>query len=166
MVGLDYSNASIRLAKELGKRQEGCQDIKFSTMDVIRDDPRQQEWWLDNGFDLVIDKGTFDAISLCEDVIDRSASQSPQSDNTPARIHTVYPSRVLDVVKPGGFVLITSCNWTEKELIHWFTNGEVESGHRTSVWGRIEYPRFQFGGHEGQGVSTVCFKRESFTGTQ
>jgi EEF1A lysine methyltransferase 2 len=161
MVGVDYSKASVRLAEELGKNREGCQDIKFETMDIIRDDPPTQEWWHKNAFDLVLDKGTFDAISLSDEVIGSFGGDHSQAGQPLTRIHTLYPSRALSMVKPGGFLLVTSCNWTQEELIHWFTAGTTGSNHGTSVWKRIEYPRFKFGGQEGQGVSTVCFRKAS-----
>ena len=160
MVGVDYSKLSIALAKELGKNQNGCQDIKFEVMDIVRDEPRKQEWWPENSFDLVLDKGTFDAISLSEETVDH-ISYSSETGQAAARIHTLYPARALSMVKPGGFLLVTSCNWTQEELIHWFTAGERAPNFGISVWKTIDYPKFQFGGHEGQGVCTVCFRKIS-----
>jgi EEF1A lysine methyltransferase 2 len=160
MVGLDYSKPSIQLAQELVKSQRSCQDIKFEVMDIIRDDPRKQSWWLEGGFDLVLDKGTFDAISLSDEVVHSSASHPPQTDQALARIHTLYPSRALGMVKPGGFLLVTSCNWTQDELINWFTTCETGSDNGISTWKTVEYPKFRFGGQEGQGVCTVCFRKD------
>jgi EEF1A lysine methyltransferase 2 len=160
MVGVDYSRASVRLAQELGKNREGCQDIRFERMDIIRDDPSKQEWWHEDGFDLVLDKGTFDAISLSDEVIGSLGGDDLQAGQAPDRVHTLYPSRALNMVKSGGFLLVTSCNWTQEELIHWFTAGMTGSNHGTSVWERIEYPRFKFGGQEGQGLCTVCFRKD------
>ncbi len=154
MVGVDYSKASIRLAQELENNRNCCQDIRFEVADIIRDEPSKQAWWVEDGFDLVLDKGTFDAISLSEEVVDSHPGQ------TPTRTHTLYPSRALSMVKAGGFLLITSCNWTQEELIHWFTNGDAGSSQGVSVWETIEYPKFQFGGHEGQGVCTICFRKD------
>lgn len=163
MVGIDYSEASIQLARRLGQ-QNGCQDIKLEMMEVLRDDPRQQEWWAEDGFDLVLDKGTFDAISLSEEVAHSSTPTHRQPHEAPVRIHTLYPSRALRLVKPGGFLLVTSCNWTQEELIHWFTARETGSEYGMAVWKTIEYPKFKFGGHEGQGVCTVCFRKVSMAG--
>ncbi|KAF7508909.1 hypothetical protein GJ744_008618 [Endocarpon pusillum] len=159
MTGLDYSKASIQLAQELGKNQQDCQDIRFEVMDIISDEPKEQEWWPEDGFDLVLDKGTFDAISLSEDVVESSTSNLSQTHQASVRLHTLYPSRALSMVKPGGFLLVTSCNWTQEELIHWFTGGATGSSHSASVWKCIEYPKFKFGGQEGQGACTVCFRK-------
>lgn len=163
MVGVDYSESSVQLAQELGNHH-GCQDIKFEVMDIIRDDYRKQEWWLEDGFDLVLDKGTFDAVSLSEDVTASSMPLPAFTDHAPRRIHTLYPSRALQLVKPGGFLLVTSCNWTQQELIHWFTTSESDSRHVVHTWKTIGYPKFKFGGHEGQRVCTVCFRKDSSSG--
>ncbi|KAJ5960031.1 uncharacterized protein N7479_007181 [Penicillium vulpinum] len=99
----------------------------------------------EGGFDIVLDKGTFDAVSLADDA-------------KTTRVCERYPDIARRLVRRGGFLVVTTCNWTEEELVHWFT-GERTSGDRLTVWGRVEYPRFRFGGHEGQGVCTVCFQR-------
>lgn len=98
------------------------------------------------GFDIVLDKGTFDAISLAGDAKE-------------TRVCERYPDIARQLIRAGGFLMVTSCNWTEEELVHWFTASEGSDSDRFVVWGRVEYPRFRFGGHEGQGVCTVCFQR-------
>ncbi|QKX56580.1 uncharacterized protein TRUGW13939_03685 [Talaromyces rugulosus] len=107
------------------------------------------------GFDIVLDKGTFDAVSLSDETTDNAAEQVTKAGKTvQPRICHKYPRVAARLVRPDGFLVVTSCNWTEEELVQWFTaTGEL------SVWGRVEYPRFRFGGHEGQGVCTVCFRR-------
>lgn len=99
------------------------------------------------GFDIVLDKGTFDAISLADDA-------------KATRVCERYPDIARRLVRSGGFLIVTSCNWTEEELVKWFVAGKEEgASDRLVVWGRVEYPRFRFGGQEGQGVCTVCFQR-------
>ncbi|KAJ5163211.1 uncharacterized protein N7500_005041 [Penicillium coprophilum] len=99
----------------------------------------------EGGFDIVLDKGTFDAVSLADDA-------------KTTRVCERYPVIARRLVRRGGFLMVTTCNWTEEELVHWFTS-DRKTGDRLAVWGRVEYPRFRFGGHEGQGVCTVCFQR-------
>ncbi|KAL1971082.1 hypothetical protein VTN77DRAFT_33 [Rasamsonia byssochlamydoides] len=122
------------------------------------------------GFDIVLDKGTFDAVSLSEDVIDDVANDVAADEKrglkrVKRRVCERYPRIATKLVRKGGFLVVTSCNWTEDELIRWFTaknpdgKGEVEEDDGLYVWDRIEYPRFRFGGQEGQGVCTVCFRR-------
>ena len=147
LVGVDYSEASIDLCRQLAV-QIGCppepgfdggSSLAFITWDIMRTPPRQE--WVE-GFDVVLDKGTFDAVSLSGEV-----------DEQGRRICEGYRERVEMLVKKGGYVLVTSCNWTEEELGEWFTGGDLE------VYGRVQYPTFKFGGQTGQSVCSVCFKK-------
>ncbi|KAL4780781.1 methyltransferase domain-containing protein [Aspergillus varians] len=189
MVGVDYSGKSVELARELQvtKRHEayqsdseyedededeeeeaGAQDggeggddeweeIRFEEWDILRseDDLRtvgKLDWFPygKGGFDIVLDKGTFDAVSLM--------AEKSQCER--------YPSIAGGLTRKGGFLVVTSCNWTEEEVIRWFTSASIGSGSDSDsdsgklvVWGKVQYPRFRFGGQEGQGVCTVCFQR-------
>lgn len=98
------------------------------------------------GFDIVLDKGTFDAISLADNAETSGVCER-------------YPDIARRLLRRGGFLVVTSCNWTEEELVKWFTSTGASGLDRLVVWGRVEYPRFRFGGQEGQGVCTVCFQR-------
>lgn len=61
------------------------------------------------GFDVCIDKGTFDAISLSPE--DREEAKK------------LYVNSLKTVMKPGGFFIITSCNWTKEQLLQIFRPG-------------------------------------------
>lgn len=63
-------------------------------------------------FDVCIDKGTFDAISLNPD------------GTKGAKTH--YVQALKDVLKDKGFFVITSCNWTKEQLLHRFSEGEKD----------------------------------------
>lgn len=180
MVGVDYSRQSIELARRLWRQyadsssSSSCVSspkvagpISFEELDLIHDDPTSSQlpWWptTEGGFDLVLDKGTFDAISLSSSTIHDPVS------NLDRRVCELYPAKVARMVRPGGFLLVTSCNWTEEEVVRWFTGSESESdaepggerarGLRLEVYNRIRYPIFEFGGQKGQGVASVCFRR-------
>ena len=138
MLGVDYSEQSVQLCRKLAEGKGLGEDVEFKQWDIMSTeslDVRQ-------GYDVVLDKGTFDAISLSEDV-----------DEQGRRICEGYRERVQRLMKDGGLLLVTSCNWTEGELKRWFIRDELETV------GRIEYPVFQFGGHTGQSVCSVCFRR-------
>jgi EEF1A lysine methyltransferase 2 len=158
MVGVDYSEQSITLARELWKRLRASHtteynDISFAVFDVIHDNPKTASWWnlnSQNGFDLVLDKGTFDAISLSSEIISLP-------DGSSKKVFEVYPQKVGALVKPGGYFLITSCNWTQEEIVKWFTGEGMEG--ILEVFHVIEYPAFKFGGKMGQGVVSVCFRK-------
>ena len=104
----------------------------------------EEEEWLRDGFDVVLDKGTFDAISLM-----------PRTDGHPHPCE-VYRERVEKLIKPGDYLFVTSCNWTKEELISWLVTDD--SGLR--YHDEAKYPTFQFGGRTGQSVVTVVFKRD------
>ena len=138
MLGVDYSLASIEFARRIAG-QRNLDNIEFEAWDIMGD----ENPWLGGSFDVVLDKGTFDAVSL-----------SAQEDGDGRRICEGYRDKVEGMIKPGGRFLITSCNWTEKELEEWFGVGGLV------LEGRVEYPTFSFGGMKGQSVYSVCFKRE------
>lgn len=135
MLGVDYSLASVELARRIAGQKN--LDIEFEVWDIMGN----ENPWL-GGFDVLLDKGTFDAVSL-----------NAEEDADGRRICERYRDKVEGLVKPGGRFLITSCNWTEKELGEWFGGGDLV------VEGRVEYPTYSFGGMKGQSVYSVCFRR-------
>ncbi|KAL2377663.1 hypothetical protein RJZ90_006577 [Blastomyces dermatitidis] len=206
MVGVDYSPKSIELARRLHHHRHdssstrdggadtaartttsGTPAIRFEVWDVFDKRAVEELDWFpaaQGGFDIVLDKGTFDAISLsAEEVVvdvggaarvggaDRGAGGEENVDMKGSRVVQRrvcerYPGIVKGLVRKDGFLVVTSCNWTEEELIRWFTRrevgeGEAEEGGRLVVWDRVDYPKFRFGGQEGQGVCTICFRRVS-----
>jgi SAM-dependent methyltransferase len=140
MVGVDYSPESVRLATSIRDAKDtSYTDISFSEWDILSQPPGA---WLGPGFDVVLDKGTFDAICL-----------SQEQDADGRRICEGYRERVEPLVKKGGRFLITCCNWTEEELKGWFSGGGLE------LEGKVRYPSFTFGGKTGSSVVTLCFTR-------
>lgn len=148
MLGTDYSSKSIEFArqvaenKKLGPGMEG--EVKFVEYDILNSPIElllngEQE----KGWDVVLDKGTFDAISL-----------SDEKDAQGRRVVEGYKERVVPLIRKGGRLLVTSCNWTEEELKGWFAD-EDDEGLRYD--GRIEYRNFSFGGRKGQTISSCCF---------
>ena len=144
-MGVDYSGASVRLCRQRleALREDGAEmkEIGFEEWDILRSSPKE-EW--KEGWDVVLDKGTFDAISLSDEV-----------DEAGRRVCEGYREKVERLVKKSGWLVITSCNWTEEELRGWFGVGALEFA------GRVEYPIFRFGGQTGQSISTVCFKKRA-----
>ena len=142
MIGIDYSSACLQLAYQL-KIERGYRDslMEFFRFDIMKDEHGSSL----GQFDVVLDKGTFDAISLSE-----------EKDAAGRRICEGYRDRVKPFVKQGGRFLVTSCNWTEQELKLWF-EGEGEGDFQFE--GRVDYPKFSFGGKTGQSVSGICFKK-------
>jgi SAM-dependent methyltransferase len=191
MVGVDYAMKSVELARRLvrgssssGANADNNKSIRFEVWDILAvandgDDEEVQstlpDWFPvdQGGFDIVLDKGTFDAVSLSAEEVeietDEHQQQQPQISTTSAsgrrvrrRICERYPAAAGRLVRPGGFLVVTSCNWTEEELVKWFTAATIGGDGQDGlvVWDRIAYAKFRFGGHEGQGVCTVCFQRK------
>ena len=159
MIGVDYSESSIELAKKLWSTMLGQGSVssssalpEFYVFDILNDVPERQPWWLGylGGFDVVLDKGTFDAISLSSDVI-------LDEDGKEGKGFEVYPAKAARLVKEGGFFMITSCNWTEDEVVRRFTQGDMTGVFE--VFHKVKYPIFQFGGQQGQGVASICFRK-------
>ncbi|PLB33208.1 putative S-adenosylmethionine-dependent methyltransferase [Aspergillus candidus] len=192
MVGVDYSRASVELARRLqvlraheaylsdsedegedGVEEEEGKEIRFEEWDILRAEGwaladadngggRSRVDWFPysrGGFDIVLDKGTFDAVSLSEEVVEDAERKDGSGKTIQRRVCETYPGIARRTVRKGGFLVVTSCNWTEEELVQWFTRETGEEEDRLVVWGRVEYPTFRFGGREGQGVVTVCFQR-------
>jgi SAM-dependent methyltransferase len=142
MVGVDYSAQSVQLANEiLARKTPNTTSIQFHEWDILNLTPGS---WLNTAFDVVLDKGTFDAICL-----------SQETDAQGRRICEGYREKVEPLVKSGGRFLITSCNWTAEELRGWF-EGE---GSALVFESCVKYPSFTFGGKTGTSVCTLCFKR-------
>ncbi|KAJ3993172.1 S-adenosyl-L-methionine-dependent methyltransferase [Lentinula boryana] len=147
LCGIDYSSAAVELSKSIA-HQRGAQDILFHTCDFLLQDPpfiseeQESSGRMDN-WDLLLDKGTYDAMALGEkDALGRSPV-------------FLYPSRAARLIKPGGFFLITSCNFTEEELKTNFVTQESGLVYHSS----IKYPTFTFGGHSGTKYSSLAFRK-------
>ncbi|XP_067373973.1 EEF1A lysine methyltransferase 2 isoform X2 [Channa argus] len=89
-------------------------------------------------FDICIDKGTFDAISLNPENMEEGKK--------------LYLHALKDCLKDKGFFAITSCNWTKEQLLVRFSEG-------FEFVQELPTPSFQFGGKIGNSVSALIFKR-------
>merc|ERR1712173_58158 len=119
----------IELSKKLAK-DSGLQDqeVQFSVCDILSGCESNQL----TDFDVCVDKGTYDAISL-------SASAT--------EMRPRYRARVASMLKPKGHFFITSCNWTESELSQFFSS-------HFKVRAVLPTPTFQFGGQTGRNVTS------------
>ena len=130
---MDYSGRAIQLAKKIAKNQE-C-DITFDTLDIL--DERSIAKFRDE-FQVIVDKGTFDAISLSE---------------TAAGDKELYVRHSSMMMGEGALLLITSCNWTEAELLTHFSS---HFNHLETV----PTPTFTFGGKTGTSTTFCIFKKK------
>lgn len=119
-VGVDYSCEAIALARSIakgrgveGEKEEeeegevkGKGKVGFWVADVMALGDEEEEWVPEGGFEVCLDKGTFDAISLSDERLPDGR-----------RAYEGYAERVVRVMKRGsGLLVVTSCNWTEEEL--------------------------------------------------
>ena len=63
----------------------------------------------------------------------------------------MYLKNVDDILNENGIFIITSCNWTQPELISSFKQFKLHSV--------IPTPAFNFGGSSGNIVTSLVFKK-------
>ena len=157
MVGVDYSEDSVKLARRIsaaraaavksdaaeGLSELSARSLDFKTFDILSPMKNNPNLFRDE-FDCLLDKGTFDAVGL-----------SKAEDSEGKHGSDIYALRIQHFIRPGGFLVVTSCNWTEDELRAWFVTQQTE----LEYFGRIDYPSFVFGGETGQTIVTICFRK-------
>ncbi|KDR06587.1 EEF1A lysine methyltransferase 2 [Zootermopsis nevadensis] len=122
LTGVDYSQNAIDLAESIMKKQNvtiGYEVCNFLSLDGSA---------MSREYAIVLDKGTYDAVSL------------HPHDSKGKR--EKYILNVWKLLKPQGLFVITSCNWTEKELISHF-------GAQFCLFDVIPSPTFKFGDKTG-----------------
>lgn len=133
LTGIDYSEAAIELSQSILEKEDSCRSIKLKVVDFLR----APEELL--GFDLCVDKGTLDAISLDPDCA--------------AEKRREYLASLRHVLKDNGHFVITSCNWTREELICQFAEG-------FTFLEELPTPKFSFGGQTGSSVTALVFQKK------
>lgn len=144
--GVDYSPESIEFAQLIASKNFPDEQFTFEEVDFIS----KECPYLDENkekFDIIFDKGTLDAIALNNDPVDGFG----------AKIGTeVYPIQVSRLMHKDSLLIITSCNFTEEELIKVITENGSNS---LAVWKKIQYPSFQFGGVKGSTICSIAFRK-------
>jgi len=154
LVGIDYSMDAVRLAQSIASTRN-AEGVRFACVDFLHEDIKlhlepegpdnidsrsASEQW-----DLVLDKGTYDAITL---------SEKKDDDEGPSPLE-VYAFKVADLVLPSGVFMITSCNFTEEELLNAFQKPELG----LSFHSHIKHRTLTFGGVQGSTYTTVAFQK-------
>ncbi|XP_013779543.1 EEF1A lysine methyltransferase 2-like [Limulus polyphemus] len=136
--GVDFIQSAVELAQSLSM-QEGVQ-VKFEVEDILKaEECLSTESLLKHKYKVVLDKGTYDAISL-----------SPEN---PARKRQCYIDTVDRILDENGFFALTSCNWTREDLIKHFNKEFI-------LCSQIPAPIFHFGGKTGNTVTSLVFKKK------
>ena len=136
LCGMDYSLPGIRLAQS--KLSFKCPLLHVD----ILDGSQLQSSALER-YDVVFDKGTFDAISLqaLDDTDDRMAVLLPK-----------YAKSIKRLLTPNGKFIITSCNWSMAELTSMFND--------FALIGTVPHRAFTYGSRQGQDVTTCIFSNK------
>ncbi|KAI5122765.1 hypothetical protein M0805_009847 [Coniferiporia weirii] len=152
LAGVDYSADAVRLARGIAP-QHSAKGVTFREVDFLQAGlpdlgiegvlPDLGIEGVEGGWTLVLDKGTYDAMALAE------------KDAEGHRPCDVYPKRISAVVKPDGFFLITSCNFTHEELLRIFVTPETGLSYHS----KIEHPSISFGGIKGSTYCSVAFQK-------
>ncbi|EGC39609.1 hypothetical protein DICPUDRAFT_147579 [Dictyostelium purpureum] len=133
--GSDYSEKGIELAKKI-RDQENFEFINYFIDDITKSNIQET-------FDVVLDKGTFDAIALSENRDE---------------MKILYKQHVETILKSDGLFIITSCNYTENELKKYYTGDGDQSNFIYMT--NVQYPVFKFGGSKGSTQTTLIFKKK------
>lgn len=143
-MGIDYSPDSVEFATKIAKQKYPQAAFQFEQVDLLT---KENKFLSANTsqFDILLDKGTLDAIALNQDPISELGDKIGMD---------VYASQVSQLMHQNSVLLITSCNFTESELIKIITQDKTNS---LSVWNKIDYPSFQFGGVKGSTICSIAF---------
>ncbi|KAF9938630.1 hypothetical protein BGZ65_012532 [Modicella reniformis] len=160
LTGIDYSPAAITLARSVAKDKELDHMIQYEAVDFLVEEtlawcarqsgPGQEQDVGDvqpKKFKVLLDKGTYDAISLhqknkrdaaaagentgeegesgavAEHSNPTDGGVTAEGDDNMEELADRYPRRVSSMMEDDGRLLITSCNWTQAELIQRFAHG-------------------------------------------
>lgn len=104
LTGVDYSQKAVDLARMV-LDDNNLPNVKLQVCDILDNT-------LPCDFKIVHDKGTYDAISL-----------NPEN---PAEKRQKYMENVHRILSPGGYLVLTSCNWTREELVNHFTTRQYK----------------------------------------
>lgn len=145
--GIDYLPDSVAFAADIHLQKYPGTAFQFEQVDLLE---KESAFLSKNAglFDILLDKGTLDAIALNND---------PLADFGGKIGMQVYASQVSRLMHKGSVLLITSCNFTDEELVAVITEN---GSNGLKVWDRIKYPSFQFGGVQGSTICSIAFVRE------
>ncbi|KAG7190515.1 hypothetical protein KM043_006616 [Ampulex compressa] len=137
LMGVDYSQNAVDLSREILK-DAGFPNVSLELCDILD----LEKYKLPTDFAIVHDKGTYDAISMYRE---RSVEERQK-----------YIENVYSILLPEGHLILTSCNWTKKELEKHFED-------RFEIFDELPMDTYQFGGKSGCSVTQLVFKKKLVT---
>ena len=139
--GVDYSEKAVDLARLVADKHS-AEGIVFERLDILADNSKSDET-----FTAILDKGTFDAISL-----------NPECSFNDSR--EKYTRFIRKFLKSKGFFMMTSCNFTRDELIQHFAAPDLKETFLV-LKDDIPTPTMTFGGKKGNNVTSLVFQMKS-----
>ncbi|BHF62075.1 Methyltransferase-like protein 10 [Sparganum proliferum] len=155
VVGIDYSENAIALSNKLLTEEPALPGrVDFKCVDVLSTDSVTSNLLTEaegDLFDVVIDKGTFDAISLASPESPTFTDASAGGENVVScqravsrRPRQLYLAHIYRLMRPSGHCIITSCNWTADELRREFEQPLSEDRSSESTGNALSRPLFSF----------------------
>uniref|UniRef100_A0A0N5CYP5 Protein-lysine N-methyltransferase n=1 Tax=Thelazia callipaeda TaxID=103827 RepID=A0A0N5CYP5_THECL len=137
--GVDYSEEAILLAKKLAEvkcAEHSDRHINFQVVDLLDES-------ISLGvFNAIVDKGTWDALSLSVDYNCRLKK---------------YKANICKTLDEHGVFIICSCNYTKDELERQFSNKQLKILEEVPCENAIK-----FGGQKGSATTTLVFQKMPF----
>ena len=135
LVGIDYSEQAINFCKKLYSQNDITKDIRFEVVDILQNNFTSEK------FDIIIDKGTYDAICLM-----------PNGDIQLNRQKYWY-FITKHLKNENSYFVIMSCNFTKEELLKFLLQNDA-----FQLIHEFETPKLLFGGKEGSQVTGLVMK--------
>lgn len=140
LLGIDFSSNSIELSRKILKSSALDGRISLCQCDFL-DHKQVERACGEFKYDFIIDKGTYDAICLLA------------SNGNLEETRSKYMKSIYSLVRDKSIFILASCNYTEEELMKLFQTSSAINNITSKLIGKIDSPKFQFGGQEG---SQVC----------
>lgn len=143
LVGVDYSESSISLARKVVQRRNLSDRIKLRQANIL--DSTSDAF--DRKYKYLVDKGTLDAICLLV----------AESEDELLKTKTKYMETIYSLSEDGSIFVLASCNHTEEELMFLF---DIKCCNRRSIrlMDKIETPKITFGGKQGSQVTCIVIE--------
>ena len=135
LTGCDYSQQAIALARNIAEREHV--KIEYVAVDIL---DLENSKLKGKRFDVCVDKGTYDAISL-----------NPENAKKCRELYKEYLAQLLNT---DGIFALASCNWTIDELKEFFKSD-------FDLIEELPSPKFTFGGIAGQSVTSCTWRKKS-----
>lgn len=142
--GIDYSPDSVKFASDIAITKYEQASFEFDQVDLLQ---KESEFLAkhEGEYDILLDKGTLDAIGLNNEPLEEHDGKIGME---------IYSRQISKIMHKDSILLITSCNFTESELIKVITENGTNN---LEVWDQIQYPSFQFGGIKGSTICSIAF---------